>query len=299
MPMKLFVSYNRTDQEAVNRIVAELRRDQHEVWTDQQLYAAEAWWSKILGRIEEADAVVLALSPAYLASEACTRERQYAVACLKPLAPVRVAAFPDVALPADVANIQRAESPAALLAALRVLEPAPEVPSPRPKRPATPILPYVLLRDEICTKNLEMSRQFGIVAELHLFSRSSDAAEQEAARRLLDDVAKSPYLYAAPARLLEELRGPVESPSPPWSAIVGAALGGIGFTNLLIVIGTYRVVPRPWDFVTPNVALALLGAILCCFALRRHLPSALIGLSVCFVSVAAAAINMLKYFHKI
>lgn len=298
--MKLFVSYNRTDQEAVNRIVAELRRDRHEVWTDQQLYAAEAWWSKILDRIEEADAVVLALSPAYLASEACTSERLHAAACLKPLAPVKVAAFPDVALPAELANIQYAETPEALVAALRVLKPAPEAPNPRPKRPVTPILPYVLLRDEICTTNLEMSRQFGIIGELHLFSRSSDAAEQEAGRRLLEDVAKSPYLYAAPARLLEELRwGPIERASPPWTAILGATLGGIGFTNLLIVIGTYRVVPRPWDFVTPNVALALLGAVLCCFALRRHLPSAVIGLSVCFVSVAAAAINMLKYFHKI
>jgi hypothetical protein len=181
-----------------------------------------------------------------------------------------------------------------------VLKPAPEAPNPRPKRPVTPILPYVLLRDEICTTNLEMSRQFGIIGELRLFSRSSDAAEQDAGRRLLEDVAKSPYLYAAPARLLEELRwGPIERASPPWTAILGATLGGIGFTNLLIVIGTYRVVPRPWDFVTPNVALALLGAVLCCFALRRHLPSAVIGLSVCFVSVAAAAINMLKYFHKI
>jgi TIR domain len=299
MPMKLFVSYNRTDQEAVNQIVAELRRHQHEVWTDQQLYAAEAWWSKILDRIEEADAVVVALSPAYLASEACTRERHYAATCRKPIAPVVVAPLPEVALPAELANIQRAPSPAALLAALRVLTPAAAVSSPGPERPAIPILPYVLLRDEICTKNLEMGRQFGIIGELHLFSRSSDPAEREAGGRLLDDVAKSPYLYAAPARLLTELTERVERTAPPWTAILGAALGGIGFTNLLIVIGIYRIVPKPWDFVTPNVALALLGAVLCCFALRRHLPSASIGLSVCFVSIAAAAINMLKYFHKI
>src|SRR4029079_10553647 len=47
MPMKLFVSYNRDDRTAVNRIVAELRSHQHEVWTDEHLTAAATWWAHI------------------------------------------------------------------------------------------------------------------------------------------------------------------------------------------------------------------------------------------------------------
>jgi len=296
--MKLFVSYNREDRSTVNRLVAELRRNQHEVWTDEHLSAAQTWWSKILDRIEEADAVVLALSPAYLASEACSRERRYAADCHKPLVPVGVAPFPDVALPAELASIEYAKSPADLVAALRELPPTPELPIPMPDRPKPPLLPYILLRDEICTKKLEMEKQFGIIAELHLYSRSRDPVERASGRWLLGDVAKSPHLYAAPARLLQELHTD-DTPTTPWTAILGAALGGIGLTNLLIVIGLYRIVPRPLDFVTPNVALVLLGVVLCCFALRRHLPSALVGLGVCLVSIAGAAYNLLKYFHKI
>lgn len=296
--MKLFVSYNRDDRTTVNRIVNELRRHQHVVWTDEHLSAAQTWWSKILDRIEDADAVVLALSPAYLASEACTRERRYAADCHKPLVPVGVAPFPDAALPVELAIIEYAKSSVELVTALRELRPAPELPFPRPDRPKPPLLPYVLLRDEICTKKLEMEQQFGIIAELHLYSRSPDPAERASGRWLLDDVAKSPHLYAAPARLLQEWR-PDDAKATPWTAILGAALGGIGLTNLLVVIGLYRIVPRPLDFVTPNVVLALLGAILCCFALRRHLLSALIGLAVCLVSIAGAAYNLLKYFNKI
>jgi hypothetical protein len=296
--MKLFVSYNRDDRTTVNRIVAELRRHQHEVWIDESLTAAQTWWSKILDRIEEADAVVLALSPAYLAAEACNLERRYAAECHRPLVPVCVAPFPDVALPAELAGIQFAKSTAKLVTALAALPEAPALPIPPPERPPTPLLPYILLRDEICTKKLEMERQFGIIAELHLYSRSPDPEESASGRWLLGDVAKSPHLYAAPARLLQEWH-PDDTPTTPWTAILGAALGGIGLTNLLIVIGVYRIVPRPLDFVTPNVVLALLGAVLCCFALRRHLLSALIGLAVCLVSIAGAAYNLLKYFHKI
>jgi len=296
--MKLFVSYNRDDRTAVNRIVAELRSHQHEVWTDEHLTAAQTWWTKILDRIEEADAVVLALSPAYLSSEACTRERRYAADCHRPLVPVGVAPFLDVALPGELASIEYAKSQGELITALAALPETPALPIPKPDRPPTPLLPYILLRDEICTKRLEMEQQFGIIAELHLYSRSPDPAERASGRWLLDDVAKSPHLFAAPARLLQEWR-PEETTTTPWTAILGAALGGIGLTNLLIVIGVYRIVPRPLDFVTPNVVLALLGAILCSFALRRHLVSALIGLAVCLVSIAGAAYNLLKYFHKI
>jgi hypothetical protein len=299
MSMKLFVSYHRSDHTAVERLVDELRRRQHTVWTDQQLYVAQVWWSEILDQIKQVDAVVLAVSPAYLASQACAAERAYASACRRPLVPFAVVPVSDLAWPADLAAIQHVESVRELIDELRLLPPTPPLPRPLPERPAAPFSRYALLRDEICTQPLDVGRQFGIVAELYLYSRSAEPAAEAAGHQLLNDVSRSAYLYAAPMRLLEELRRPVGSTSPPWPAILGAALGGIGFANLLIVIGIYRIVPRPWDFVTPNVALALLGAALCCFALRRHLPSALIGLSVCFVSIAAAAINMLKYFHKI
>ena len=297
--MKLFVSYQRSDHNAVDRLVDELRRRQHTVWTDQQLYVAQVWWSEILDQIEQVDAMVLALSPAYLASQACAAERAYAAACRKPLIPIAVVPVSDVALPADLAPIQRVGTLPELIDELRLLPPTPSLPRPLPERPGAPFSRYALLRDEICTQPLDVGRQFGIVAELYLYSRSSDPAAEAAGHQLLNDVGRSAHLYAAPMRLLEELRRPVERTSTPWAAIVGAALGGIGLTNLLIVVGTYRIVPKPLDFVTPNIVLALLGAVLCCFALRRHLASALIGLSVCLISVAGAALNLLKYFNKI
>jgi hypothetical protein len=37
MPMELFVSYNREDQDAVDEVVARLRRERYDVWTDREL----------------------------------------------------------------------------------------------------------------------------------------------------------------------------------------------------------------------------------------------------------------------
>jgi hypothetical protein len=298
--MKLFVSYHRSDQAKVDQLVGELRQRGHSVWTDQQLYVAQVWWSEILAQIRRVDAVVLALSPAYLASDACAAERAYAAACHRPLVQVQVEPVDVLTLPVDLAAIQRAASLPELIDELRLLpDDPPPPPRPLPEEPLAPVSRYALLRDEICNGPLDVGRQFSIVAELYLYSRSADPAAQAAGRKLLSDVGGSPYLFAAPMRLLIELPGTDEKGSSPWTAILGAALGGIGLTNLLIVIGFYRIVPRPLDFVTPNVVLALLGAILCSFALRRHLVSALIGLAVCLVSIAGAAYNLLKYFHKI
>ena len=56
-----------------------------------------------------------------------------------------------------------------------------------------------------------------------------------------------------------------------------------------------------WYFFLGGIAggVYALGAILCGLALRHHRRSAVIGLVVCILSVGAAAIDILKVFHKI
>ena len=298
--MKLFVSYNRDDRTAVNRIVAELGGD---AAREVDRAGAPQTRSDLVDEDPRPDRGSGRGRPRPVPGLPLVRGLHPRAEVRRGLPPAagsgRRSPFLDVALPGELASVEPGEWRGERVAALLALPENAALQFSKPDRGRRrPFCRTSCCRTRMSTKRLEMEQQFGIIAELHLYSRSPDPAERAWAAGSSTMSAKSPHLFAAPARLLQEWREE-KAPTTPWTAILGAALGGIGLTNLLIVIGVYRIVPRPLDFVTPNVVLALLGAILCSFALRRHLVSALIGLAVCLVSIAGAAYNLLKYFHKI
>jgi hypothetical protein len=140
--MQIFVSYTRQDESRVHPLANGLRLLRHEVWLDDELTGGQAWWDTILRRIRESDALLLALSPAALASQACQREMEYATSLGKPMLPVMVSQVLPELLSPDVAAIHIVDyttpGEAAvfrLAGALSMLPSAPTLPDPLPVPP--------------------------------------------------------------------------------------------------------------------------------------------------------------------
>ena len=104
--MKVFVSYARDDKPAADHVVARLAEIDHQPWADERLSGGQRWWDVILVAIQQADVVVIILSPASLASQACRLERDYAARLGKNLLPVKVAPISVSALPADLSSVR-------------------------------------------------------------------------------------------------------------------------------------------------------------------------------------------------
>jgi hypothetical protein len=147
--VRVFVSYNRADQDLVQAMVDELRKAGHDIWLDALLRPGQLWWSEILDEIERADVVVLALSPEYLSAEACTAERRYAARLRRPVLPIAIRPIAIGALPGDLAGIQVCGSVKDLVGTLRRQKPPPPLPRPMPERPRPPLSELALMRDRM------------------------------------------------------------------------------------------------------------------------------------------------------
>ena len=93
----LFVSYARTDADAVRRLCDALIAQRREVWVDSRDIPPTAQWrEEIRAAIDAASAVVFVISPASIGSEECRGELEHAVAQGKRLIPL-VLQKPDMA----------------------------------------------------------------------------------------------------------------------------------------------------------------------------------------------------------
>jgi hypothetical protein len=91
MTKKVFISYRSTEGLAADALINVIQElGDYEVWYDQALQGGQKWWDEIIRQIELADVVILALSGAYLASEPCKREREYADQLGKAVIPVQI-----------------------------------------------------------------------------------------------------------------------------------------------------------------------------------------------------------------
>ncbi len=96
----VFVSYAREDTRVVERLATALRGHGREVWIDTDaIRGTEEWERAVDAGIESSDAVAFVLSPAFVDSEQCGRELEYAVHNGKRLVPLLARAVD----PADVA----------------------------------------------------------------------------------------------------------------------------------------------------------------------------------------------------
>jgi hypothetical protein len=298
--VRVFVSYNRADQSAVEDMARELRRAGHDIWLDALLRGGHEWWTRILDEIERSDVVVLALSPAFLRSEACAAERRYAGQVRRPVLPVEIVPVNKAALPGELAGVQICGSVAELVVELRARGAPPPLPVRMPPRPPPPLSRLALLRDRLKEGPLDEAAQFAIVGELILAHRSPNVAGRETARLLLEDSTTSNFLFQRPGQLIQdELRGHAEPllpppPGPPTSVIIGAALAGVALFSLLSMLRVYAVLPRPYEVVGPHAVLVVAAAVMCIGALRRHRRSALLGLTVCALGALALVADLVK-----
>ncbi|MFI7543450.1 TIR domain-containing protein [Actinoplanes sp. NPDC049599] len=208
--LQLFVSYARADKNVVHEVEDGLETLHHAFWIDRKLDGGEAWWNQILARIRECDAMIIAVSPALLESDAATKEREYARQLGKPLLPVLIVPVLTDLLPPDLAPLQLVDytnaGPLAafqLAGAIAALPPAPPPPNPMPLPPAVPLSYLNGVANRVRAENLSLEDQLALVAVLRV--ALDRPREHAAALELLQALRKRRDLYYAAWKELEEL----------------------------------------------------------------------------------------------
>ena len=218
----LFCSYAREDRDGVKALLEGVSHLRHQVWIDERLSGGQAWWDEILTQIRNCDAMLVAISPALLDSQASALERQYARTLGKPLVPVTIRAVLSDLLPPDLAPLQfidyTAPGPQAafsLAAALYALPPAPALPDPLPAPPSVPISYMSGLSDRVRAPTLGLDEQLAVVAKLR--TALERPRERAAALELLHVLNQRNDLYHATAVQIASLiqdQVPVQGPEP-------------------------------------------------------------------------------------
>lgn len=225
--LHLFFSYVREDAAAVRTVVDGLEALRHTVWIDKKLSGGQDWWDEILVRIRECDAIVLAVSPAMLESEAAAREREYASDLGKPLLPVLIEPVLTDLLPSDIAPLQMVDytesgpmTGVQLAAALAALPQAPKLPAELPTPPPRPQAPLAELARRLNLQHLSLEDQLALVAALRV--ALGQTREQAAAIELLRTLRRRRDLYHTTWQELDELlqhkRAAQQPDGPPMDA---------------------------------------------------------------------------------
>jgi hypothetical protein len=252
---KVFISYRSTERQPVEKLVAAVEQaGDFDVWYDQEIIGGQSWWDEILKALEGADIVVLALSRAYLDSEACRLELDYALRLGKAIVPVRIDPGLEVSrLGAQLVTKQiinfPAENATALVSALNAAQPA--AAAANKKRPEAPISPLAEIRDLIAAPGeLPTATQQRIVDALrwHLRRQPTDSAQvhdllaqlnrrPEVARQVSDEIATilGSSATAAEAAPKPSRPGVLRRLNEPW-AMIAAALITAAATIAAVVI---------------------------------------------------------------
>jgi hypothetical protein len=218
----LFCSYAREDRESVKALLEGVSHLRHQVWIDERLSGGQAWWDEILAQIQGCDAMLIAISPALLDSQASALERQYGKRLNKPLVPVTIRPVMSELLSPDLAPLQfidyttpGPQAAFSLAAALYALPPAPPLPDPLPTPPSVPISYMSGLSDRVRAPSLTLDEQLAVVARLR--TAVERARERPAALELLHALNQRTDLYHATAVEIATLiqdQVPVQDPQP-------------------------------------------------------------------------------------
>jgi hypothetical protein len=186
---RLYLSTSRNDGETLQPLLKGIALIGHDVWNGEEISADVPRWGEILRSIRECDAMVVALSPHLVSSDAAARERWYAQRLGKPIVPVMVAEMEVMDLPSEFAGLQILDltnNPLALIQldkALSELPPAPPLPTPLPSPPEAPISYLLELGHRIRQPRLSYEQQVDLVNTIR--SLSGDLENSKEARRLL------------------------------------------------------------------------------------------------------------------
>jgi hypothetical protein len=208
--LQLFCSYAREDREGVRALLDGVRHLRHQVWVDERLSGGQAWWDEILAQLRKCDAMLIAVSPALLESQASALERQYGSQVGKPLLPVIIRPVLADLLPPDLAPLQAIDyttpGPNAafeLAGALYGLPPAGPLPDPLPAPPPVPISYLSGLSDRVRAATLSLDDQLAVVARLR--TAMERPRERQAAVELLEALRQRTDLYHTPAVEIDQL----------------------------------------------------------------------------------------------
>jgi hypothetical protein len=225
----LFCSYAGEDREEVRALLDGIRRMGCQLWVSERLTGGQAWWDEILAELRGCGAMLIAVSPALLDSNASAPQRQYARQVGKPLLPVLIKPVSAALLPPDLASLQMIDytvpsTNAALELAevLLWLPPAAPLPYPLPDPPPVPISDLANLWDrQQAAETLSLDEQLAVVARLR--TAWERPKERDAALALLQELRQRPDLYSAPsreiARLLQDQIPDSAEQAPPTEPI--------------------------------------------------------------------------------
>jgi hypothetical protein len=261
----VFLSYARRDKDTVAALVEGLKLLGADVWLDRAVIGGQAWWDTILAHIREANVVVQAVSPASVGSEACDRERAYAVELGKPVIPVLVEPVPVESLPLDLTSLQVVDYTGSttadafrLAGALAACPPEEPLPDPLPEPPPIPVSYLTRLGQLVRAPSLSLDEQLALVARLRTAAEHPE--ERELALEMLERLAGRDDLYQAAARdieLFERGAEPAAKPAVHRAArrepAPGPAPAEPGPTQ-----GRWRIDPADWLKVWAPAAVAVL-----------------------------------------
>lgn len=299
---RVFVSYTHEDRLSATKLANGLKSLGHKAWIDhEELRVGQRWWDQILEQIKLADVVVLAISSTFLRSEACEVEWRYAAALNKPVLLVVVKQVDIDLLPVELAQIQFVDAVAdpqgsafELEAAVRDLEGV-SLSDPLPDPPPPPLGSHAIKVVVYGHQSVDLSAQVSVAFKLIEYARSSDPSKRKRAHELIIDFLRRQDLFELPRTML---RSGVESSRVRSLAIVGAAIGGLAITHVFWATNFYAfvngLVGEPNGVISFNLAVAVLGAILCLTAIQRKFRGALLGLVFCSVGILGAVVDAFK-----
>lgn len=220
--MHLFLSYTRSDAQHLPALIDGLKRLRHQVWFDQDLNGGQQWWDEVLRSIRAADALLLALTPDVLESEACTREVGYARAVGRPIVPVMLEPVLLGLLPPELSALQLVDFTPGnphgafdLMGALGQLPGAGPLPEPLPPPPPVPVSYLSGLSERLQAPSLALDEQLTLVGKLR--QGLEHPRERDAVLQVIRRLRARNDLYLAPARELDALLAETGAAGPPTS----------------------------------------------------------------------------------
>ena len=178
--LDLFVAYSRQSENEARGLLEDLGALGDTVGVAPEPQGGTAWWDQTLSRIRACDALLFALTPRTLESEACLRQIRYARALDKQLLAVELSEHADlVSVPVLLSGVRFVnyrrrdrEGVLRLCRVLRSLGRARPLPAVLPAPPEPPPADLAPLRDRIVAAGkLDAHQQMALIAELARDSR--------------------------------------------------------------------------------------------------------------------------------
>ena len=193
---RIFISYARANRATAMELRDGLALGSNSVWIDSELRGGQEWWERILEEIRRCDVLLFLLDDASLGSDACTKERDYAMALNRPVLPVRHAGSGELeGLPTSVSRLQvvdydreaGARSLLPLWHAMDTLPVAEPLPDPLPDPPARPVEALGSIADRVSSSDpLGRAEQEDLLERL--LAIEPDPRRGGGARKLIRDL---------------------------------------------------------------------------------------------------------------